>query len=293
MAGGDGPKRSVLYRFGNFVSSQLKEGFTIDDVAKGNEKLLKAYLPPTWAKVLHFIFVYFLGHLYIGYAIGRPLLDRLKQQHGIYKLKESVSFLRSEFTICLIAISAFFHVWSLPSVLHYFNWAFTLRPQINVKPQMTVVTRRSRSAISLPALKEVNEPLEAAKSSRSKSVNDITECYSSGPTSVDLNWDVRIRDGVTDKIWSGIERVSDTASLASGLHDSFFNSSLGTSSVASGTSDYAFDAKELDDPTLYGVWNDVNEVLPDDSLLPVDEMVDIPQSDEDYDTAPENSEADC
>uniref|UniRef100_A0AC34R6Q9 Uncharacterized protein n=1 Tax=Panagrolaimus sp. JU765 TaxID=591449 RepID=A0AC34R6Q9_9BILA len=273
---GDVPKRGFIFRLVEYVNKSCKNGADIDTIATLNKDFCFQTFPASVANGLHLTFLYFLGHVYLLYvilnyfAVTWPMkrgnwhifevekeekLSKKSEETGRFwkKLPKTLAALRSGVTLFLIGCSVFLHMnawpttWKLP-----FNWAFTLRPQINVKPQMTMKARKSKSEI-LQLSDE--KSCSGVASCRSKSCGALTEQKSTsgqdGPTtSMDLSLGLRLRDGITDKYWSSLEKLTDTFSLASELSRSdFLRNSLRTDStnqsVASSV-DFEFDQKELD-----------------------------------------------
>uniref|UniRef100_A0A914XUD1 Uncharacterized protein n=1 Tax=Panagrolaimus superbus TaxID=310955 RepID=A0A914XUD1_9BILA len=142
---GDDAKRGPLVKFLKHLKDQFKNDLTLDTIVTTNKTLMYHYFPDKIAFICNFIFCWFIAHIRILMALVTPIAAIIPQQRGNWKLSDAFSFCRSEFTIILLAFSAFFHFFAIPAYLKPFNWAFTLRPQINVKPRMTMVATKSQS----------------------------------------------------------------------------------------------------------------------------------------------------
>uniref|UniRef100_A0AC35G4J7 Uncharacterized protein n=1 Tax=Panagrolaimus sp. PS1159 TaxID=55785 RepID=A0AC35G4J7_9BILA len=218
---GDDAKRSPLVKFLKHIKDQFKNDLNLDTIVTTNKELMYHYLPAKLAFTCNFIFCWFIAHVRILMALVTPIAAMIPQQRGNWKLSDAFSFFRSEFTIILLALSAFFHFFAIPAYLKPFNWAFTLRPQINVKPRMTMVAKKSQSdyvvtsaSSSLHHHPEASQSLEAITSTKSKSLGNLAE-INDCDTDIDFGLSLKVRDGITDKFLSLTERAIDTFSIAS------------------------------------------------------------------------------
>ncbi|KAL6736110.1 hypothetical protein Aduo_006497 [Ancylostoma duodenale] len=152
------------------VFSKLGEGVKFQEVADASISFLNRFCPRCVYRPLLYIHIFILFHLYLLYAIIYAAIQfithhsRIKGSHVIPKLPD---FAVWKDKIFMFITSIFVWHWFSSSVLgvsagwqYFSSWIVNLRPQINIKPQLKLVSSSescpsTKSNISL-ALEDVD-----------------------------------------------------------------------------------------------------------------------------------------
>uniref|UniRef100_A0A915PLH4 Uncharacterized protein n=1 Tax=Setaria digitata TaxID=48799 RepID=A0A915PLH4_9BILA len=149
-------------------------------------------------------------HLKLLHAITSPLHSVLTRgfKTTIYSAGEIhlPRFSIYKITVVFFALSAIWHCFTWPNPIGVLHWNFSVRPQVNLKPQMSFVAK-SHSAPQVSSLACSND----AKAIRSQS--DTTQCKMDGK--VNLGVDVRLKNAIFDVILTVYEIIMESVSLAS------------------------------------------------------------------------------
>ncbi|VDO17502.1 Uncharacterized protein BM_BM533 [Brugia malayi] len=106
----------------------------------------------------------------------------------------------------LFALSAIWHCFTWPNPMTALQWNFSVRPQVNFKPQMSLVAK-SHSA---PQVRSTSCPDQITIT---RSQSETTQCKMSGK--VDLGVDIRLKNIILDPILTVYETIINSLSLAS------------------------------------------------------------------------------
>ncbi|VIO92792.1 Uncharacterized protein BM_BM533 [Brugia malayi] len=149
-------------------------------------------------------------HLKLLYAITCPVHSLLTKgfKATIYSDGEMrlprFSFCKA--TMVLFALSAIWHCFTWPNPMTALQWNFSVRPQVNFKPQMSLVAK-SHSA---PQVRSTSCPDQITIT---RSQSETTQCKMSGK--VDLGVDIRLKNIILDPILTVYETIINSLSLAS------------------------------------------------------------------------------
>ncbi|VDK69684.1 unnamed protein product [Litomosoides sigmodontis] len=125
----------------------------------------------------------------------------------------------------LLVLSAIWHCFAWPNPMSVLQWNFGVRPQVNFKPQISLV------------VKSQSEPQMSSTTSRrsdqtkiARSQSETIQCKMSGK--VDLGIDIRLKNTIPDSVLTVYEIINNSLSLASWFASSVLGRSLWTHSRA-------------------------------------------------------------
>ncbi|XGW09530.1 hypothetical protein V3C99_011651 [Haemonchus contortus] len=196
----DKAKLAVVLTF-----EKLSNGVSFQEVADVYNAVLDRFCPTKLHRPMQFIITYLLFHVYLlyatVYAVTQLILKhtRIKGSHVIPQLPPAIAQWKEKFIMFVTSI--FLWHWFSKSVLgisagwdYISSWVVHLRPQINIKPQLTLVhasdsCHTNKSNISL-GVKEVDADVNVYLSPESEEFAELMK---------------------------GFQRTTDTVSFASDL----------------------------------------------------------------------------
>ncbi|KAH7722331.1 hypothetical protein AAVH_10188 [Aphelenchoides avenae] len=214
----NGEKRSPVGSVLRYFADNLRKGFTLEQLLNGQRKVLLKILPEQLAGAIELVSAFLLLHVLLLYAMVKPAVKHLRQS-GV-KVFECGGWtwgrfgfprVRAEVAVMLLAVSAAWSCFSVPNPLSVIRWGLTVRPQINVRPQITIATKSHSS----PALVSNSDHGEHEPSmltqKRSKSDMDLLRL---DKVDADVRVNLRVSNTIDDFL-SGIQCLSNTVDAAS------------------------------------------------------------------------------
>uniref|UniRef100_A0A0R3RU85 PHB domain-containing protein n=1 Tax=Elaeophora elaphi TaxID=1147741 RepID=A0A0R3RU85_9BILA len=186
----------------------------IEDILERKRILLSSLLKWRIGSCVWMAIAMGIFHLKLLHAITCPLHSFLTKGFKITVYSDgemrlprfSLYKVRGEITMIFFALSAIWHCFAWPNPMSALQWDFSVRPQVNFKPQMSLVAK-SHSAPQL---------------SPASCSNQITITRSQSDTAqrkmgakVDLGVDIRLKNVILDAILTAYEAVINSLSLAS------------------------------------------------------------------------------
>ncbi|VIO92790.1 Uncharacterized protein BM_BM533 [Brugia malayi] len=186
----------------------------IDDILERKRILLSSLCKWKVGSYLWMVVAMGIFHLKLLYAITCPVHSLLTKgfKATIYSDGEmrlprfSFCKVRGQATMVLFALSAIWHCFTWPNPMTALQWNFSVRPQVNFKPQMSLVAK-SHSA---PQVRSTSCPDQITIT---RSQSETTQCKMSGK--VDLGVDIRLKNIILDPILTVYETIINSLSLAS------------------------------------------------------------------------------
>ncbi|CAG9531850.1 unnamed protein product [Cercopithifilaria johnstoni] len=184
-------------------------GVVIDDILERKRILLSWLFKWRIGNYLWMIIAMGIFHLKLLHAITYPLHSFLIKgfKTTVYSNGESFSLnkVRAEAVMVIFALSAIWHCFSWPNPISALRWNFSVRPQVNFKPQMSFIAR----SYSAPQMSSAS-CLDQIKITRSQS--ETTQCKMSGK--MDLGVNIRLKNIILDSILTVYETIVNFLSLA-------------------------------------------------------------------------------
>ncbi|KHN72579.1 hypothetical protein Tcan_17575 [Toxocara canis] len=193
-------------------------GSSIDEIVDEKRRLLESVLPLWLARYIWILLAYVIFHVKLLHAITQPVHSCLTQgikstildDGGFRRPRFSFSAIRTEAPLMLLTFSALWHYFSMPNPLSLLRWGVTVRPQVNVKPRMSVLTKSSSSP-------------HIGKHRRAAVQRSLSDSRLSIGGKIDLGVDTRISNAMIDPILTTVDSFSESVSLASEFASSMFS----------------------------------------------------------------------
>ncbi|VDK17758.1 unnamed protein product [Anisakis simplex] len=210
-------------------------GVPIDDIIERKRQLLNEFLPKPIVRPLWALIVFTVFHLKLLHAITQPLhciftkgiKSNVLKNGNLQIPRFSFHKIGTEVAVMLLTLSAFWHYFTIPNPLGLLRWGVTVRPQVNVKPRMSVL----RKSHSQRQLIKTSSSFSTHKAAIRRSLSD-SQLFTID-TNVEIGIDSRLTNSLVDPILNTIDTVSESVSLASELASSVISGFYTRSSNAS------------------------------------------------------------
>ncbi|EFO12767.1 hypothetical protein LOAG_15766 [Loa loa] len=132
--------------------------------------------------------------------------------HSIFVVRNHSYISIFQVTMIFFALSAIWHCFTWPNPMDALQWNFSVRPQVNIKPQMSLITKSHSTPQLTSSYSNQNKPI--------RSQSQIIQCKMNGK--MDVGVVVRLKNILLDHIFTAYEIIINLLSLANSFATTIF-----------------------------------------------------------------------